>query len=68
MDDPAQLAVMSSWKFEHVETPSRNVRRRLQSSGKEETFQNALRWVNGADCADEHDMVLCTWQNYKVNV
>ena len=49
---------MSSWKFEHVETPSRNVRQRLQSSGKEETFQNASRWVNGADCADEHDMVL----------
>ena len=58
MDDPAQLAIMSGWMFEHVETPSRNVRRRLHSSGKEETsFQNASRWVNGADCADEHDMV-----------
>lgn len=59
---------MSGWKFEHVETPSRNVRRRLYSSGKEETFQNASRWLNGADCADEHDMVLSSSQNYNYNL
>ena len=59
VEDPAQLAIMQSWKFEHVETPSRNFRRRLNSSGKDETFQNAESWLNGTDDPQDYDKVRC---------